>query len=93
MHMAKRGRSAGFHMGPEHRLKIKNSNVLNALIEHVEGTRDMSSTQVTAGVALLKKVMPDLTETMLKGDEESPLNFTGILLAPLEMIEVDETEH
>lgn len=31
--------------------------------------------------------------TTLKGDEEAPLNFTGILLAPLEMIEVDETEH
>lgn len=59
--MAKRGRPAGFRMDDSHRVKIQNSNILNALIEHVEGRRDMSATQVTAGVALLKKVMPDLT--------------------------------
>lgn len=59
--MAGRGRAPGFRMDPSHRVKIQNSNVLNALIEHVEGKRDMSATQVTAGVALLKKVLPDLT--------------------------------
>jgi hypothetical protein len=58
--MAEKGRPAGFVMSPEHRVKIQNSNILNALIEHVEGKRDMSSTQVTAGVALLKKVLPDM---------------------------------
>ena len=47
-------------MSDEHRVKIQNSNVLNALIEHTEGKRDMSSTQVTAGIALLRKVLPDL---------------------------------
>lgn len=58
-----RGRKPGFQMSDAHRVKIQNSNILNALIEHVEGKRDMSSTQVTAGVALLKKVMPDLAQT------------------------------
>ena len=48
-------------MTDEHRVKIQNSNILNALIEHVSGQREMSSTQVTAGIALLKKVMPDLS--------------------------------
>ena len=57
---AKRGRKPGFKMPLEHRVKIQNSNILNALIEHVEGKREMSATQVTAGVALLKKVLPDL---------------------------------
>lgn len=57
-----RGRTIGFHMTEEHRVKIKNSNILNALIEHVEGRRDMSSTQVTAGLGLLAKVMPNLSE-------------------------------
>lgn len=47
-------------MGEEHRVKIRNSNILNALIEHAEGSRDMSSTQVTAGLGLLRKVLPDL---------------------------------
>ncbi len=48
-------------MSEEHRVKIQNSNILNALVEHVEGTREMSSTQVSAGLGLLKKVMPDLS--------------------------------
>jgi len=47
-------------MSDEHRVKIRNSNILNALIEHVEGRREMSSTQVTAGLGLLRKVLPDL---------------------------------
>lgn len=68
-----RGRKPGFKMSPEHRDKIKNSNILNALVEHVEGKRDMSSTQVTAGLGLLKKVLPDMTENMVKGDEDSPI--------------------
>lgn len=50
-------------MTDEHRLKIKNSNILNALIEHVEGVRDMAPSQVTAGLGLLRKVMPDLSES------------------------------
>ena len=62
--MAKaRGRPAGFIMDESHRVKIQNGNILNALIEHVVGKRDMSSTQVTAGIALLKKIMPDLAQT------------------------------
>lgn len=58
-----RGRQPGFVMSDAHRVKIQNSNILNALVEHVEGKRDMSSTQVSAGIALLKKVMPDLAQT------------------------------
>jgi hypothetical protein len=47
-------------MSADHRVKIKNSNILNALIEHVEGKRDMSPTQVAAGLGLLRKVLPDM---------------------------------
>ena len=71
--MASRGRTAGFRMSDEHRVKIQNSNILNALIEHVEGKREMSSTQVTAGVALMKKVLPDLSNVEVRGDAENPL--------------------
>ena len=60
-------------MSDEHRVKIQNSNILNALVEHVEGKREMSSTQVTAGVALLKKVLPDLTDNKHRGDDENPI--------------------
>lgn len=61
--MSTRGRKPGFRMGSEHRDKIKNSNILNALIEHVEGKRDMSASQVSAGLGLLRKVMPDLSQS------------------------------
>lgn len=68
--MATRGRKPGFRMSEEHRVKIQNSNILNALIEHVEGQREMSSSQVSAGIALLKKVLPDLSQTQINGAEE-----------------------
>jgi len=47
-------------MSEEHRLKIAKSNVLNYLLKHAEGEREMSATQVTAAIALLKKFVPDL---------------------------------
>ena len=72
--MAARGRTAGFRMSDEHRVKIQNSNILNALIEHVDGKREMSATQVSAGVALLKKVLPDLSSTTIEGGD-NPINF------------------
>ena len=58
-------------MGHAHRDKIKNSNILNALIEHVEGNREMTSTQVTAGLGLLKKVMPDMETLKLEGSGDN----------------------
>lgn len=57
-----RGRKPGFQMTDEHRVKIQNSNILNALVEHVEGRREMSATQVSAGLGLLRKVLPDLSQ-------------------------------
>lgn len=71
--MAGRGRTKGFKMGPEHRVKIANSNILNALIEHAEGKREMSSTQVTTGLGLLKKVLPDMVYNQHGGDDENPI--------------------
>jgi hypothetical protein len=64
--MAKsKGRPAGFQMDDSHRTKIANSQILNRLVNHVEGKIEMSSTQVTAGLGLLKKIMPDLAQTDL----------------------------
>lgn len=71
--MAGRGRKPGFRMSDEHRVKIQNSNILNALIEHAEGRREMSGTQVTAGLGLLKKVLPDLQTVQHVGDDENPV--------------------
>ena len=71
--MSERGRKPGFRMPEEHRVKIQNSNILNALIEHVQGEREMSATQVSAGLGLLRKVLPDMAAVAVSGDEESPL--------------------
>lgn len=71
--MSERGRKPGFKMPEEHRVKIQNSNILNALIEHVEGKREMSATQVSAGLGLLKKALPDLSTVTMQGDEDNPL--------------------
>lgn len=54
-------------MSEEHRTKIRNSKILNNLIEHAEGSRDMTSTQVQAGLGLLKKALPDLQAVSLEG--------------------------
>ena len=72
--MAGRGRKPGFRMSEEHRVKIQNSNILNALIEHTEGRREMSSSQVTAGIALLKKVLPDLSAIEHSTDPDNPMH-------------------
>jgi hypothetical protein len=65
-----RGRSP-YRMSEEHRDKIRNSNILNNLIEHVSGNREMSSTQVSAGLGLLKKCLPDLQAVTISGDDEA----------------------
>lgn len=70
--MARRGRTS-YVMGPEHRDKIKNSNILRNLIEHAEGAREMSATQVSVGLGLLKKVMPDLQNVQLEGNPDQPV--------------------
>ena len=63
-------------MSAEHRAKIQNSNILNALIEHVEGNREMSPTQVSAALGLLKKALPDLQSVELGSDPEKPVKMT-----------------
>lgn len=74
----KRGRTPGFVMPEAHRLKIKNSNILKVLIDAAEGIRDISSTQANIGIALLRKVLPDLSATTLSGDAENPLQVKTI---------------
>src|SRR5258708_11495445 len=72
--MAQRGRRPGFIMTDEHRQKISDSNILTYLIQHVQGERNMSATQVNAGIALLRKIMPDLAATELSGPDGGPIH-------------------
>jgi hypothetical protein len=62
--MPRTRRSAAGRLRSERR-KIRASGILDALIEFAEGRRDMSSSQVSAALGLLKKALPDLsTETL-----------------------------
>jgi hypothetical protein len=73
--MAPRGRPPGFIMSEEHRLKIKNSNILNRLIRCAEGEFEISSVQAQVGLALMNKVMPNLQATDLSAEVNT--NITG----------------
>lgn len=64
-------------MSLEHRNKIGNSNTLKYLLDHIEGKREMSPTQVTAGLGLLKKVLPDLQSVELSGDPDNPVEVVN----------------
>lgn len=75
-----RGRKPGFRMTEAHRDKIRNSNILNALIDHVVSDKKMSATQVTAGLGLLKKCLPDLQSMTISGDEDGdPIKIVGTI--------------
>lgn len=60
-------------MSNEHRVKIQNSNILTALLEHVGGEREMSPTQVSAGLGLLKKVLPDLSSIEIEAEHSGKI--------------------
>lgn len=70
--MAKRGRTS-YVMSNSHRDKIRDANILNALIEFTKGEREMSAAQASVGVALLKKIMPDLSNMQVEGNPDSPI--------------------
>jgi hypothetical protein len=82
--MAGRGRPPGFVMTAEHRAKIANSQILKRLIDHVEGKTEMTATQVTAGLGLLKKVMPDINATAFTDTEgnDLPASLTVQVVRP-----------
>ena len=69
--MAQRGRQPGFVMSAEHRTKIANSQILKRLIQAAEGEIEMTPVQAQVGLGLLKKVMPDLQSTEIKGPGEN----------------------
>lgn len=60
------------------RNKIRASQLVNRLENHVFGDIDLSSTQVTAALGLLKKCVPDLAATELTGKDGRPLAFQAI---------------
>lgn len=56
------------------RAKIQTTQLVKRLMSHVDGDVELSSTQVTAALGLLKKALPDLASTQISGDADNPLN-------------------
>lgn len=50
------------------RQRIRTSQLANRLTKHVLGKVEMSATQVTAALGLLRKTLPDLTATEISGE-------------------------
>ena len=67
-------------LNPRHqemvREKIRASQLVNRLEDHILGETDMCNTQVTAALGLLRKVVPDLKATESKVEHSG--NIEGI---------------
>lgn len=55
------------------RAKIQTSQLINRLMGHVNGTVELTASQVTAGLGLLKKAIPDLAAVTVGGDQKNPI--------------------
>jgi hypothetical protein len=55
-------RSMKIRHDDETRAKIKTSQLINRLSDHVLGTVDLKPTQVAAALGLLRKTIPDLSQ-------------------------------
>jgi hypothetical protein len=59
------------------RQKIRTSQILNRLTDHVLGSVEMSPSQVSAGLGLLRKTLPDLANTQISGDPNNPVTVVS----------------
>lgn len=74
----------------EVRQKIQASQLINRLTAHINSDKPlMDSSQVTAAVKLLGKVLPDLSATTLSGPDGGPVQITRIELVALKPKEED----
>lgn len=60
------------------REKIRGSQIINSLQDHVFGKKKMEPSQVTAGLGLLKKILPDLAVTELTGKDGGPVQIHAL---------------
>lgn len=64
----------GVRLNPAHdertRAKIQTSQIINRLQGFVNGEIELSAAQVSAGLGLLRKTIPDLSATELSGKLE-----------------------
>lgn len=56
-----------------HKIRIKASRIVNRLQGHIFGQIKMEPSAVSAALGLLKKQLPDLSNTSHSGDEKNPI--------------------
>jgi hypothetical protein len=78
-------------MSHEHRTKIANSKILKRLIACGEGELELTPTQASVGMGLLRKVMPDLSATELSGPDGGPIEMTNTRAAARAVLDVLRT--
>jgi hypothetical protein len=64
------------------RARIRAGGIAKRLEQHVLGTVEMSASQVTAALGLLRKVVPDVASIEHTGAHGGPLEFTAVYYAP-----------
>lgn len=60
------------------RAKIKTSQIINRLTSHVLTDLELTPSQVSAGLGLLRKTLPDLTQTALTDSDGGPLVIQAV---------------
>lgn len=60
----------------EIRQRIKTSQLINRLFSHANGDVDMTATQVSAALGLLKKSLPDLQAVQHSGGTDNSVTVT-----------------
>lgn len=63
------------------RQRIQAAQIVNRLNGHVMGTVELSASQVTAALGLLKKCVPDLSATALTDGDGGPLKIEIVKFA------------
>lgn len=76
--------ATGVKLTEEHRSKIQNSQILSRLIGHAEGSVEMSATQVSAALGLLKKALPDLSAVTMDAKHDVSDSLADVLKAVAE---------
>ena len=57
------------------RARLDSVKIANSLQDHVFGVNEMTATQVSAALGLLRKVVPDLAATQITGAEGGPVEI------------------
>lgn len=68
------GRPAGY-VTPERARQLIKTSMLVARLQRIANGEPAEPYQVTAAIALLRKVLPDLQATMISGDPQLPLTI------------------